>query len=158
MLVVLAFEPDQIEIVPGLLLALGPRHATHAQTELDIAQRRQPAVERIVALEDDAAVGGRAGDRMAVDADRAVAHRLEARHHVEHRGLAAAAGAEQAEELAGLDVEREVSHGDIIAALQRTIDLADLGKLDERHGAYMRDGPPSGPEKSSRACARFARR
>ena len=70
-------------------------------------------------------------------ADVARARRLEARHHVEHGGLAAAAGAQQAEELAGLDVEREVADGNVIAALHRAIDLADLRELNERHGPAL---------------------
>ena len=56
---ILAFETHQLEIVLRLFLAFAPRHAAHAQAELDIAQRRQPAIKRVVALEDDAAIGGR---------------------------------------------------------------------------------------------------
>src|SRR5690349_4895490 len=102
MLVMLALEPDELEIVMRLLLTLGARHAAHAQAELDIAERREPAVERIVALEHHAAIGGRAADRLAAQANLAGTDRLEARHHVKDRGLAAATSAQQAEELAGL--------------------------------------------------------
>src|SRR5207248_10666584 len=125
MLVVLSLEADQLEVIPRLAVPLAARDAAHPQAELDVAQRAQPAVERVVALEHHAAVGVGPDDRLAGDADVAGAHRLEARDHVQHGGLAAAAGAEQAEELARLDVEREVADGDVVAALQRTIDLAD---------------------------------
>ncbi len=146
MLVVLALQADQLDVVPRLLLALGPRDAAHAHAEFDIAQCRQPAVERIVALEDHAPVGGRAGDRLAGDADVARAHLFETRHHVEHGGLAAAAGAQQAEEFTGLDVEGEVAGPDVVAALQRPIDLADLREPNARHGPAL----PRRPARRSR--------
>src|SRR5581483_4789738 len=141
-LVVLALETDQFEIVLRLPSPFGRGHAAHAQAELDVAHRRQPAIERIVTLENNAAVGCRPADRTARDADDAGARRFEARHHVEHGGLAAAAGPEQAEEFARLDIEREIANGGVVPALQRSIDLAYLFELNQRHPGDMRKAFP----------------
>ena len=83
-------------------------HVAHAQSELDVLDGGEPAVERVVALEDHRAVAAGAGDGTAFHQDPARRGRLEAREHLEDRRLAAAARAEQAEELADLDVEAEV--------------------------------------------------
>ena len=116
MLVLLAGEPDQLEVLPGLPVALAACDAAHAQAEFDIAERGEPRIKRIVALEDDAAIGARPVDRRTANPDVARGGPFEARDHVEDRGLAAAAGAQQAEELARFDVEREVAHGLVIPA------------------------------------------
>ena len=49
-----------------------------------------------------------AGDVLAVEQDAARVRRLEAGQHAQQRGLAAAARPEQSEELAGLDLERQM--------------------------------------------------
>ena len=51
--------------------------------------------------------GGTRADILAVEQDAAFARRLEAGEHAQQRGLAAAGGPEQREELALPDVERE---------------------------------------------------
>src|SRR5258707_13015171 len=71
MLVLLAGEPDQLEVLPGLPVALAACDAAHAQAEFDIAERGEPRIKRIVALEDDAAIGARPADRRTVDPDAA---------------------------------------------------------------------------------------
>src|SRR5207245_10290382 len=90
-------------------------------------------------LEDDAAVAAGAGDRTAVHQDPARRRRLEAREHLEDRRLAAAAGTEQAEELADLDVDAEVLYGRVVDSLQRAVSLVDVVKRDQRLGHCPRE-------------------
>ena len=67
-----------------------------------------------------------AGERLAVEPDRALGRLLEAGEHAQQRGLAAAGGAEQRVELALVDVERLVVDGDESAE-----PLGDGAELDE---------------------------
>ena len=68
-------------------------------------------------------VGRRAGDVVAVEQDAAVAGRLEAGEHAQQRGLAAAGGAKQREELVLADIERDaVDGGDPAEILRHLID------------------------------------
>ena len=68
-------------------------------------------------------------DVLAVDADRSRGRRLEAGDHAQGRRLAAAAGAEEGDELAALDREVEVLDDGLGAE-----GLADAGQREERHG------------------------
>ena len=145
MLVLLTIEADKVEIALRSLQPLLPRQAAHAQAELDVAKGGQPGIERIIALKDDAAVGPRAVDEAAGDFDATGGGGLETGGHVEDGGLAAAAGAQQAEELAGLDVEREVAHGFIVGPPQGTVDLADICELHQCHDAALSRVPRRRP-------------
>jgi len=80
------------------------RVAADREAEGDILADREPGEERRL-LEDQAAVGGRALDRIAEETDLARGRRLEPGDQVEQRRLAAARGAEQHHELARGDVE-----------------------------------------------------
>src|SRR5215471_7063477 len=102
MFVALSGQPDEIEIALRLLEPVRARQSAHAQAELDIAEGGEPRIERIVALEHHSAVRAGALDRAAGDFDASRRCPLEAGNHVEHRRLAAAARAEQAEELSGI--------------------------------------------------------
>ena len=59
--------------------------------------------------------GGSVGHVLAGEQDAAGVRGLEAAEHAQRRRLAAAGGAEQRDELAGLDGEVEVVHGDVAA-------------------------------------------
>ena len=98
-------ELDQRELLERDLLALRLRHALHLQAEGDVAERACARKELGEVLEHDAAVHAAPGHRLAADADLAAGGREEAGDDVEQRGLAAAAGADEAEELGLLDVE-----------------------------------------------------
>src|SRR4030095_9713177 len=87
-------KPDQLQVAHGTLAPLGLVHVAHAQTELDVLDGGGPAVERVVALKDDAAVAAGSGDLTAVHQDPAGRRSLEAREHFEDSRLAAAAWAE----------------------------------------------------------------
>ena len=58
-----------------------------------------------------ALVGRNVGHVLAVDQDVALGRHFEAGQHAQQRGLAAAGGPEQREELAGLDVEADIVDG-----------------------------------------------
>jgi hypothetical protein len=62
-----------------------------------------------------------------LDQDAAGARRQHAQHHVDHRGLARAVGADQGHDLAGRDFE-----GDLVHRGQGAVALAEL--LDLQHG------------------------
>jgi hypothetical protein len=98
------------------------RHRCHARVRLlagepggfqrkaDIVAHRERRIERI-AFErhgDAAACRMKRVDRAAGERDGAVRDVLEAGDHPERRGLAATGGAEQRDDLAGLDLQRHV--------------------------------------------------
>ena len=89
-----------------------PRHAgisfllrTLLQAEADIVGDPQPWQQARL-LEDDADLLVRRGDHHAVEHDLALARRVEARNGPQHRGLAAAGAADDHEDFARSDVER----------------------------------------------------
>src|SRR5262245_16882527 len=125
MLVLLTIETDEIEIALRPLQPFLTRQAAHAQAELDVAKCRQPRVERVITLKDDATISPRAVDDAAGDFHATGGSGLETGRHVEDGGLAAAARAQQAEELAGFDVEVEVRNGRIVAALEGAVGFAN---------------------------------
>ena len=63
-------EAGQREVLARDLVALGLRHAAHLRTEGDVVEHRAPGEQR-ERLEDDAAIGTRAADGLAVDLDPA---------------------------------------------------------------------------------------
>ena len=96
---VVAFEAGelhQLDEARRTAAAFGARHALHAQAELDVALHRLPRKQRI-GLEHHTATWLDAGDRLAVQQHAALGGLDEAGEHVQHRGLAAAGGAEQAD-------------------------------------------------------------
>ena len=107
--------------------------AAHAQPELDVPERRQPRNSESSPWNTTprSAPGPTMGHRRSRCSGRS---RLEAGQHVEHRGLAAAARAQQAEELAGLDVQIEIAHGNVVAALHGAKDLVDAREPNQRQG------------------------
>jgi hypothetical protein len=117
MLLLLALEPDQLQVRTRLRPALRPAEPPHPKAELDVLERGQPLVERVVALEDDAAVAAGAPDGAALELDDTARGRLEAGDEVEHGCLAAAARAHQAEELTPHELEVEIAQRDVLAPL-----------------------------------------
>ena len=92
-------------------------------------------------------VGRHAGEVLPVEQHLAGGRLLEAGDHPHQRGLAAARGAEEGEELALVDDEREVVDGDEIAEA-----LGDVAELDEglRRGVVPRREFPPDRTKSLR--------
>ncbi len=104
------------------------------QAERDVVRDRQVRVERVV-LEDhrDVAILRREVVHDALpDRDRPVADLLEARDHAQRGRLAAARRSDEDEELAVLDVEREVLHG----VDPSVVELVHLFQLNVGHSRY----------------------
>src|SRR6185503_21047009 len=96
-------------------------------------------------LEHHAAVGSGAVDRVAIHADRARLGGDEAAHDVQERALAAAARADDGDELAlARDEAADVEHRHLAAVL--AVDLADAACL-ERYFSFLIDQPC--PERSN---------
>src|ERR1043166_8243040 len=131
MLVALSGQPDKIEIAPRLLQPFRAPQSAHSQAELDIPEGGEPRIKRIVTLEHHPTVRAGALDRAAGDFHAAGRGQLETGNHVEHRRLAAAARAKQAEELARFDVEGKIPHRDVVAALHGTKGLADASEPNQ---------------------------
>ena len=119
-------EPHRRQI--GLDVAIG-RGRNPVASELDVVAHRHPWQERR-RLKDHAAIGARAVDLTPADDDTPGARRREAHQDREHGRLAAAGMAKQADELALVDVQREVAHDDR-RARRRLVRLAELRDLDE---------------------------
>ena len=115
------------------------RHPPHLEAEGHVLGHRHVRPDR-VALEDHRHVallgrqrGARRGDAPAVHLDGALTRLEEARDHPEGGRLAAAGGAEQRDELAGLQGEREaVDRGHATEA------AAHLGEDEAAHVAVLR--------------------
>jgi hypothetical protein len=71
------------------------------------------------------------GQRAAVDGNLTLGVVFEAGDHIQHGGLAAAAGAEKAEELAFLDLQVEVLQRLIVCSAYRPVGLADARQFDQ---------------------------
>ena len=112
-----------------LALDLRPRHALRDQRKGDVPAHVHVRIEREqLEHEGDVALrGALPGDVLAAEEDPALGRQLEAGDHAQGRGLAAARGAEQAEELAVLHGEGRVLHRhEVGEGLVQALD-ADLG-------------------------------
>ena len=92
-------QADEIEIALRGLAQLGAAHALHFQPEHHVFQRGQPR-QQFGMLEHHAAIVAAAGDRDAVDRHPAAARGFEPHRDAQRRGLAAAARADQRDDLA----------------------------------------------------------
>jgi len=105
-----AHQPDEFEQFVAFAAASAARHFLDLQAELDVLRHGHILEQRVV-LEDEADIarlGGQVGHVAFVQEDLALVGVRQAGDDVEHGGLAAAAGAEQHEELAVLDLQRNV--------------------------------------------------
>ena len=70
-------------------------------------------------------------------------------HHPHERALAAAAGAENGQDLVGRDVERDVLQNDAVAPIERDPDVPDGGDrivIRGGHGSYRRNSKSESAE------------
>ncbi len=107
-----ALESDDIEELEHPLAALAARHPLQLQPEGDVVVDRHVREERVL-LEDHVdrpAVRRDGGDVLPLQDDATLVRRLEAGDHPERRRLAAAARAEQREELSVSDRDVDVAH------------------------------------------------
>ena len=117
-------EPHQAQGLRDLRRHLRLRHLAHLEAERDVLGHRHVRKQRI-ALEHQAGVAlpwRQRGDVAIAQAHAAGCRLDEAGHDAQGRGLAAAGGAEQDEELAVGNVERNV-----IGGLELAIALGDAG-------------------------------
>src|SRR5690606_27718878 len=118
----------------GAAVALLYRLAANLQWVGDVVGEVHVRVERII-LEhhgDLAILGVEVGDVLATDQDLARGRVLEPRNHPQRSGLAAAGGAEEADELAVADLE--VDGGDCREAAEA---LGDVLEFDRGHYALI---------------------
>lgn len=133
-------KPDlgQCLAATALLVLLGD--AAHAQRKSHIVGDRHVREERIVLKDhaDIALVRRQVVDRAFAEADLAACRVLEAGDHHQRRRLAGAGGAEEGDELAGLDVERNV----VGSHMPAVIGLGDVAKGEGtgNHGYAPKSG------------------
>ena len=104
-----ASSPAEREQGARHALALVRADSLHLQPELDVLAHRLPGKQRVL-LEHHAAIGAGARDGLAIHPHPPAARRTEARDGVQQRGFAAARGADDGNELARPDRERDVGH------------------------------------------------
>ncbi len=130
-----ALELDEGEHLLDARVDRRSRHPVLMQAESDVSGDGEMRKQR-VALEhhvDGTAVRRDRREVLAGEQHLPVVGRLEAGEHAQQRGLAAAGGAEQGEELAGIDVEAEPVHrGDAGKALR------DGGEPHQRLACVLR--------------------
>src|SRR6516225_4987672 len=128
-----AGEADPIDVVAADLPAPRSRDAGNLEPELDIAKHAAPGQQSIV-LKDQAAVGTRALDGTAFDPDVAGIGGDQAGDDLDERGLAAAAAAEEADELIPRNAERHaVEHAYARLARARIAErLGQSGNFEHR--------------------------
>src|SRR4029079_13931620 len=108
-------QPHEREEVSDTLGSVRIRHSAR-QAERNVPGERPPRKESGF-LERDRAARVDAGDRLRADPDRASRRRVEPGRDPEQCRLAAAAGAEYRDDLAGLDGERQVAQDDMLGGL-----------------------------------------
>ena len=100
--------------------------------EADVLRHGEPGQQPRL-LEDDADVAAHAVLRLALQRHRAVVLAVEAGHDAQQRALTAAAGADQADDLAGFQRERKVvQHAPLAEALGRYMHIEQCG-----HGVHL---------------------
>ena len=131
-----AGEMDELEHLPGAAGDLVLGHVPALEPEGDVLADVEVGEEGVV-LEDhvDRALVGRiVGHVDRAQLDAAAGRLLEAADHAQGRGLAAARRAEEGEELAGHDLQRDGVDGDDVVESLRDGDKADLrGRVGDRH-------------------------
>ena len=129
--IVHAFQRDQAQQFLATLAAVVGAHAPHPQRELDVLADGHVAEQRVVLEhEADAALTRRdVRDVVAVQRDAAVIDARQPGNRAQQGALAAAAGAEQHEELALADFQR-----DVVDDRQVLISFRDLIEGDRHTG------------------------
>ena len=138
-------EADELERLLHPPLDLAVREPAHLKGKGDVLARRHVGEEGVI-LEHHAhvALGGRGeGEVLPAEPDRARFGQLEAGHHLEKRGLARAARAENGQKLPRLDAEI-----DAVECLNRPEGLADARERETGRGVAARH--------RGEACARRA--
>src|SRR5262249_15982895 len=139
---------DQAEELDRGLLSGHLVDLAHLKAELDVVSRGTPWEELREILEHDAAVLSAAVKRRTADADLARGRLQQAGEHVADRGLAAAAGAEQAQELRLADGKIDVLDRQHPAFLDLVLegDVFDFDLI--RHAVHLSSARGAAPPLS----------
>src|SRR6185312_6929739 len=129
-------QADELKLLERDTFAFRLGDALHFQAEADVAERRTPGEELREVLKHDAAIEALAGNGLAADLDLTLARREESRDDVEHRGFAAAAGADEAQEFRFFEIEINVLYRRDGAA-GRFIDQRNVTHVDMRHSRSL---------------------
>src|SRR5215472_1408724 len=146
--VLAACETDQIDKGKIPLTAYVAREPHPLQAVEDVGAHRLPRKQREM-LKDDAAIGTRRADRLALDEYLAGFRGEKAADEIEQRRLAAAGGSEQRDEFTHAHVERHVLEREHRPPARWAIAMAHAcdGDLRLRHGPQPLpaafDGPAS---------------
>lgn len=124
-------QPHQVQRLLGAGSGLGQGDTAGLQAEQDIAQDRPPGKEPVV-LEDQDVVGVRPLNGTPVDPEGTGGGPLEPGHHLHQGGLAATAGADQADEFTVADGQIDPGHGDLLAVAGRAVTLLHPLAMDLR--------------------------
>src|SRR5207244_3553472 len=103
-------EVDHFQGCLDALAAFGFAHARHTQAEAYVLGGVHPG-EQAVILEDHGAIGAGFFDGVAIEIDGALVGEDHAAGDVKDGGFAAAAGADDDDEFAGIDLEGDVFDG-----------------------------------------------
>src|SRR5262249_2361906 len=115
-----AAQTDQRKQLARARLELGGVLLQEFDRQQDVLERSAPGQQHR-ALEDYSYITARAGDRLAVELDRAAAGNKQAGHQAKKRALAAAALADDSDELLIANIERETLECDKFAVALRTV-------------------------------------
>src|SRR6185503_3900277 len=134
-----ALQPDKVDEIGDLLGELGFGSAGELQAVSDVVGHGLPR-EQAEVLEDHGDAGERLGDALALDGNLARIRGDEAVDAAEERGLAAARGADEGDDLALAHLEI-----DLVEYLERAVTLGEPRDADTgvgwRHSPVGRRGP-----------------
>ena len=102
-------ETDGFEGAPRPRVTLGARYALEEHAEIDVLGDRIPGKQRVLLEHEGNVARHRASDRFSEHLDAPCRGPEETAHDVEQRGFSAAAGSDQADELAVHDIEGGVA-------------------------------------------------
>ena len=137
-----AVEPDGVDGLQRALAGLDLADARRARPDLHIVEHGQPGEQR-EALEHHRHALGRPVDRLAVERHRALGRAGEAGDEPQQGRLAAAGAAEQRDDLARAQGQRDVLQ-DRRALLARALGeaLAHMGDVEQRRSGHIEHGEP----------------
>ncbi|MET4278485.1 hypothetical protein ABIB68_006587 [Bradyrhizobium sp. F1.2.2] len=135
-----AGQPDQVEEMPRDVAPLLGLEPGDIETELDILFGGTPGKQRIL-LEHDAAVATGSCNRPAIEQNPTAGRQREPAQQIEQGGFPAAAWANQGEEFAGANIERDVFQSGEVAAWSAALAahdklLADMLEADFHSGHW----------------------
>src|SRR5690242_12949594 len=135
-------QPDRVNDAQRAFVPLHGNHAASLKRRLDIFEYREPR-EKSEALKHDGDVWHLIPDRFAMPKNRAGAGGRESGEHAKQRGFSAAGGAEQRDDLPGVD--GEVRGGNYLdaAAVRLRVKFFEFPRFDDGRGSCARSAHES---------------